>query len=52
MLGALFFPKLAAETSRRIHRFLEEVPTVFIPSHDADAPARLAAMHPLRLRVN
>jgi N-acyl homoserine lactone hydrolase len=52
MLGALFFPKLAAETSRRIHRFLEAVPTVFIPSHDADAPARLAAMQPLRLKVN
>jgi N-acyl homoserine lactone hydrolase len=48
MLGALFFPKFAAETSRRIHRFLEEAPTVLIPSHDADAPARLAAMEPTR----
>jgi glyoxylase-like metal-dependent hydrolase (beta-lactamase superfamily II) len=46
-LGALFFPKLAAETSRRIHAFLEETPTVFLPSHDAEAPARLAAMEPL-----
>ena len=51
MLGALFFPKLTAETSRRIHRFLEEVPAVFIPSHDADAPARLAAMEPLKLKA-
>jgi N-acyl homoserine lactone hydrolase len=51
MLGALFFPKLAAETSRRIHRFIEDVPTVFIPSHDAAAPARLAAMEPLKLSV-
>ncbi|MGH2745548.1 MAG: MBL fold metallo-hydrolase [Gammaproteobacteria bacterium] len=42
MLGALFLPKLAAETSRRIHRFVEEVSTVFIPSHDADAEARIA----------
>jgi N-acyl homoserine lactone hydrolase len=52
MLGALFFPKIAAETSRRLHRFLEEVPTVFIPSHDSDAPARLATMEQLRLKVN
>jgi N-acyl homoserine lactone hydrolase len=51
MLGALFFPKLAAETSRRIHRFIREIPTVFIPSHDADAPARLAAMEPLKLNA-
>jgi N-acyl homoserine lactone hydrolase len=51
MLGALFFPKLAAETSRRIHHFVEEVPTVLIPSHDAAAPARLAAMEPLKLKV-
>jgi glyoxylase-like metal-dependent hydrolase (beta-lactamase superfamily II) len=48
-LGALFFPKLAAETSRRIHGFVEEVPTVFLPSHDAEAPARLAAIEPLKV---
>lgn len=48
MLGALFFPKRAAETSRRIYRFAEEAPTVLIPSHDADAPDRLAAMEPLK----
>lgn len=51
MLGALFFPKLATETSRRIHRFVEETPTVFIPSHDADAATRLAAMEPVKLKV-
>ena len=45
-LGALFFPKRAVETSRRIHRFVEEQPTVLLPSHDADTPARLAAMEP------
>lgn len=48
-LGTLFFPKLAAETSRRIHRFLEEVPTVLLPSHDAEAPARLAAMESVKV---
>lgn len=48
MLGALFFPKAAAETSRRIHAFVEEIPTVFLPAHDAEAPARLAAMETLK----
>jgi N-acyl homoserine lactone hydrolase len=49
MLGALFFPKLAVETSRKIRQLLDEMPTVFLPSHDADAPARLAALEPVRL---
>jgi N-acyl homoserine lactone hydrolase len=52
MLGALYFPNRAAETSRRIHRFITDAPTVLIPSHDADAPARIAAMKPLRLTVS
>ena len=42
-LGALFFPKRAVETSRRVHAFLDATPTVFLPSHDAESPARLAA---------
>lgn len=46
-LGGLFFPELAAETSRRVHAFLEQASSVLLPSHDADAPARLAAMEPL-----
>lgn len=49
MLGALFFPKLAAETSRRIHTLVGEVPTVFLPGHDAEAPARLAAMETVKV---
>lgn len=49
LLGVAFHPKLAPETSRRIHRFVEECPTVLLPSHDAGAPARLAAMEPLLL---
>jgi len=44
-LGA-FFPEPAKETSRRVHRFLEQQPTVFLPSHDAETPARLASMEP------
>lgn len=43
LLGLAFFPKLAPETSRRIHRLAEETPTVFLPSHDDETPARLAA---------
>lgn len=48
-LGSLGFPKQAVETSRRVHRFVEETPTVLIPSHDSEAPDRLAAMEPLKL---
>lgn len=43
------FRKLAAETSRRMHRFIQEVPTVLLPSHDADAPRRLAARETIAL---
>jgi N-acyl homoserine lactone hydrolase len=45
-LGALFFPKLAEETSGRIHSFLQERPVVFLPSHDAETPARLSGNTP------
>jgi N-acyl homoserine lactone hydrolase len=46
-LGA-FFPDPARETSRRVHEFLEQQPTVFLPSHDAETPARLASMEPAK----
>lgn len=48
-LGSLGFPKRAIETSRRIHRFVEEMPTVLLPAHDDQAPARLAGMEPLEV---
>lgn len=38
--------KLAVETSRRIHRFMSDVPTVLVPSHDEEAPDRIATMEP------
>lgn len=47
--GLAWFPELATETSRRIQRFAAETPTVLLPSHDADAPARLASMENLKL---
>jgi N-acyl homoserine lactone hydrolase len=48
LLGlGIFFPEHARETSRRIHRLAQDTPTVLLPAHDADAPARLAAMQPL-----
>jgi N-acyl homoserine lactone hydrolase len=34
----------ARETSRRIHDFIESVPTVLLPSHDDEVPARLRAL--------
>ncbi len=43
----VFFRKQAAETSRRIHEFMEQQPTVLLPTHDADAVARVAAMKPV-----
>ncbi len=50
LLGlGIFFPKLARETSRRIHSFISDVPTVMVPSHDAGVPQRLAAMEPLEV---
>ena len=48
-LGALFFPKQAVETSRRVHAFLDQTPAVFLPSHDAESPARLETIEPLRI---
>ena len=42
----VFFRRQAIETSRRIRRLTHELPTVLLPAHDADAPARLAAMAP------
>jgi glyoxylase-like metal-dependent hydrolase (beta-lactamase superfamily II) len=39
-----FGRKAAVETSRRLHRFVEERPTVLLPAHDAEAPVRLGAM--------
>ena len=48
LLGlGIFFPELARETSRRIHGFAQDTPTVLLPAHDADAPMRLAAMQAL-----
>jgi hypothetical protein len=46
-LGGPFFPAQAVDTSQRIHRFAAEVPTALLPAHDAEAPARLAAMETL-----
>jgi N-acyl homoserine lactone hydrolase len=49
MVSRLLSAKLAAETSRRIQRFVDEVPTVLVPAHDTEAPARLAAMEPVKV---
>jgi N-acyl homoserine lactone hydrolase len=42
-----WFARQAVETSRRIHAFVEDVPTVLVPSHDAGGPARLQALAPV-----
>jgi glyoxylase-like metal-dependent hydrolase (beta-lactamase superfamily II) len=35
-----------AQTQQRIHRFLEDVPSILLPAHDTEAPARLGSMEP------
>lgn len=45
----LFFPEDAVKTSERIHGFVAAQPTVLLPSHDAEAAGRLAALEPLRV---
>jgi glyoxylase-like metal-dependent hydrolase (beta-lactamase superfamily II) len=47
----VFHRREARETSRRIHEFIESVPTVLAPSHDDQVPARLAALAPLELSI-
>lgn len=37
----------ARETSRRIRELADSAPTVLVPSHDDEVPARLAAMEPV-----
>jgi N-acyl homoserine lactone hydrolase len=37
-----------AETSRRIRRFTEQVPTVLLPAHDSDASRRLEALETIQ----
>lgn len=36
-----FGRRAAIDTTRRLHRFVEERPTVLVPSHDEDAPRRI-----------
>jgi N-acyl homoserine lactone hydrolase len=44
LLGlGIFNPGLARETSRRLHRFVEDTGAVLLPSHDSEVPERLAA---------
>ncbi len=44
LLGlGIFHPDHARETSRRLHRFVEETGAMLLPSHDSETPARLAA---------
>jgi glyoxylase-like metal-dependent hydrolase (beta-lactamase superfamily II) len=44
LLGlGIFDPRAARETSRRLHRFVEDTGAVLLPSHDDQVPERLAA---------
>lgn len=41
--GVTFDPVLSKDTLRRITEYATSTPTVILPSHDPDGPARLAA---------
>lgn len=45
----LFFRSKAIETSKRIHEFISETPTILLPAHDAEAASRLAAREPVKV---
>jgi glyoxylase-like metal-dependent hydrolase (beta-lactamase superfamily II) len=48
LLGlGIFNAAHARETSRRIAELADSVPTVLVPSHDDEVPARLAALEPV-----
>jgi N-acyl homoserine lactone hydrolase len=41
--------KLTADTNRRLQRFVNEFPTLVLPTHDAEAAENLARWEPLKL---
>lgn len=49
MLGMMFAPNQAIDTTRRIAEFIRAYPTILVPTHDAEAAKNLAANEPLRL---
>jgi N-acyl homoserine lactone hydrolase len=52
LLGlGIFHPDDARETSRRIYELAGSVPTVLVPSHDDEVPARLAALEPVEIEA-
>lgn len=48
VFGALFYPERAVETTHRLQQFVQDVPTVLLPAHNADAPRRLAPRETVR----
>jgi N-acyl homoserine lactone hydrolase len=43
--------RTAQRTLGRVLRYAEEVPTVYLPSHDPDSAARLATRAPVRMEA-
>lgn len=44
-----FHERLTDDTNRRLHQFVEQFPTLLLPSHDAEAAQNLARWEPLRI---
>jgi len=40
---------MTADTNRRLRRFIDEYPTLILPSHDAEAAQNIAGWQPLRI---
>lgn len=43
------YPRLTADTNRRLRKFIERFPTLLLPSHDAEAAQNIARWEPLKI---
>jgi glyoxylase-like metal-dependent hydrolase (beta-lactamase superfamily II) len=43
------YPRLTADTNRRLRAFVDQFPTLLLPSHDAEAAQNIAAWEPLKI---
>ncbi len=46
---ANLYPRMTADTNRRLRRFVDDFPTLILPSHDAEAAHNIAGWQPLKI---
>ncbi len=44
-----FYPRLTVQTNHRVKAFVDEFPTMLLPSHDAEAAQNIAGWQPLKI---